>query len=131
MGPRWETCRPSKCAEVGRERASTVLPISARGAFIFGSASVMLISWLSKATISAGVIQWLSGRRAACGSPNGRLNDLQDLDDGRTRQALQAFRPRRVEIINDLMPGRGAIIRVGLRKIAAFRDDDGGIHRVS
>ena len=39
--------------------------------------------------------------------------------------------PGELKSVDELKPGHGAIIREGLRKVAAFRDDDGRIHRVS
>ena len=39
--------------------------------------------------------------------------------------------PGELKSVDDLKAGSGAIIREGLRKIAAFRDDRGSIHRLS
>ena len=39
--------------------------------------------------------------------------------------------PGELKSVDELKPGHGAIIREGLRKVAAFRDDDGRVHRVS
>ena len=39
--------------------------------------------------------------------------------------------PGELGSVEDLKPGRGAIIREGLHKVAAFRDGDGKLHRVS
>jgi glycine/D-amino acid oxidase-like deaminating enzyme/nitrite reductase/ring-hydroxylating ferredoxin subunit len=39
--------------------------------------------------------------------------------------------PGELSSVEELKPGKGAIIREGLRKVAAFRDDCGKIHRVS
>jgi Rieske Fe-S protein len=39
--------------------------------------------------------------------------------------------PGELSSVDELKPGHGAIIREGLRKVAAFRDDDGRVHRVS
>ncbi len=39
--------------------------------------------------------------------------------------------PGELKSVDELKPGKGAIIREGLRKIAAFRTDEGRIHRVS
>jgi glycine/D-amino acid oxidase-like deaminating enzyme/nitrite reductase/ring-hydroxylating ferredoxin subunit len=39
--------------------------------------------------------------------------------------------PGELKSVDELKPGHGAIIREGLRKVAAFRDDDGRLHRVS
>jgi len=39
--------------------------------------------------------------------------------------------PGELRSVNELKPGCGAIIREGLHKVAAFRDDDGTIHRLS
>ena len=39
--------------------------------------------------------------------------------------------PGELNSVEELKPGKGAIIREGLHKIAAFRDDDGKLHRVS
>ena len=39
--------------------------------------------------------------------------------------------PGELKSVDDLKPGKGAIIREGLRKIAAYRDEQGHVHRVS
>jgi Rieske Fe-S protein len=39
--------------------------------------------------------------------------------------------PGELKSIDDLKPGKGAIIREGLRKVAAYRDEQGHVHRVS
>jgi glycine/D-amino acid oxidase-like deaminating enzyme/nitrite reductase/ring-hydroxylating ferredoxin subunit len=39
--------------------------------------------------------------------------------------------PGELKSVDELKPGKGAIVREGLRKIAAFRDDKGQVHRVS
>jgi glycine/D-amino acid oxidase-like deaminating enzyme/nitrite reductase/ring-hydroxylating ferredoxin subunit len=39
--------------------------------------------------------------------------------------------PGELSSVEELKPGKGAIIREGLHKVAAFRDDDGKLHRVS
>ena len=39
--------------------------------------------------------------------------------------------PGELKSVDELKPGHGAIIREGLRKVAAFRDDNGRVHRVS
>jgi glycine/D-amino acid oxidase-like deaminating enzyme/nitrite reductase/ring-hydroxylating ferredoxin subunit len=39
--------------------------------------------------------------------------------------------PGELKSVDELKPGQGAIIREGFRKVAAFRDDDGKVHRVS
>lgn len=39
--------------------------------------------------------------------------------------------PGELKSVEDLKPGQGAIIREGLRKVAAFRDDKGSLHRLS
>jgi Rieske Fe-S protein len=39
--------------------------------------------------------------------------------------------PGELKSVEDLKPGQGAIIREGLRKVAAFRDEKGSLHRLS
>ena len=39
--------------------------------------------------------------------------------------------PGELTSVDELKPGKGAIIREGLHKIAAYRDDDGNLYRVS
>jgi glycine/D-amino acid oxidase-like deaminating enzyme/nitrite reductase/ring-hydroxylating ferredoxin subunit len=39
--------------------------------------------------------------------------------------------PGELKSVDELKPGKGAIVREGLRKVAAFRDDKGQVHRVS
>ena len=39
--------------------------------------------------------------------------------------------PGELKSVDELKPGKGAVVREGLRKIAAFRDDNGRVHRVS
>ena len=39
--------------------------------------------------------------------------------------------PGELKSVDELEPGKGAIIREGLRKIAAYRDDAGKLYRVS
>jgi glycine/D-amino acid oxidase-like deaminating enzyme/nitrite reductase/ring-hydroxylating ferredoxin subunit len=39
--------------------------------------------------------------------------------------------PGELKSVDELKPGQGAIIREGLRKVAAFRDDTGALHRLS
>ncbi len=39
--------------------------------------------------------------------------------------------PGELKSVDELQPGKGAIVREGLRKVAAYRDDDGKVHRVS
>lgn len=39
--------------------------------------------------------------------------------------------PGELGSVEELKPGKGAIIREGLHKVAAFRDDDGKLHRLS
>jgi len=39
--------------------------------------------------------------------------------------------PGELNSTDELEPGKGAIIREGIRKIAAYRDENGRIHRVS
>lgn len=39
--------------------------------------------------------------------------------------------PGELKSVDELQPGKGAIIREGLRKVAAFRDESGKLHRVS
>jgi Rieske Fe-S protein len=39
--------------------------------------------------------------------------------------------PGELKSIEELQPGKGAIVRERLRKVAAYRDDDGRLHRVS
>jgi glycine/D-amino acid oxidase-like deaminating enzyme/nitrite reductase/ring-hydroxylating ferredoxin subunit len=39
--------------------------------------------------------------------------------------------PGELSSIEELQPGQGAIVREGLKKIAAYRDEDGTIHRLS
>jgi Rieske Fe-S protein len=39
--------------------------------------------------------------------------------------------PGELKSVSDLKPGQGAIVREGMSKVAAFRDDAGDIHRVS
>jgi glycine/D-amino acid oxidase-like deaminating enzyme/nitrite reductase/ring-hydroxylating ferredoxin subunit len=39
--------------------------------------------------------------------------------------------PGELSSVEELQPGKGAVIREGLHKIAAFRDEDGKLHRVS
>jgi glycine/D-amino acid oxidase-like deaminating enzyme/nitrite reductase/ring-hydroxylating ferredoxin subunit len=39
--------------------------------------------------------------------------------------------PGELDSVDELKPGQGAIIRDGLRKVAAYRDDSGRLHRVS
>jgi hypothetical protein len=38
--------------------------------------------------------------------------------------------PGELKSVDELKPGKGAIIREGLRKIAAYRDEQGQLHRV-
>jgi glycine/D-amino acid oxidase-like deaminating enzyme/nitrite reductase/ring-hydroxylating ferredoxin subunit len=44
---------------------------------------------------------------------------------------VEYIAPGELKSVDELKPGKGAIIREGLRKIAAFRDDKGQVHRVS
>jgi glycine/D-amino acid oxidase-like deaminating enzyme/nitrite reductase/ring-hydroxylating ferredoxin subunit len=39
--------------------------------------------------------------------------------------------PGELKSVDELKPGKGAVVREGVRKIAAFRDDNGRVHRVS
>ena len=39
--------------------------------------------------------------------------------------------PGELKSVDELKPGKGAVVREGLRKVAAFRDENGRIHRVS
>jgi glycine/D-amino acid oxidase-like deaminating enzyme/nitrite reductase/ring-hydroxylating ferredoxin subunit len=39
--------------------------------------------------------------------------------------------PGELKSVDELKPGQGAVIREGLRKVAAFRDDSGAVHRLS
>ena len=44
---------------------------------------------------------------------------------------VEYIAPGELKSVDELKPGKGAIVREGLRKIAAFRDDKGQVHRVS
>lgn len=50
---------------------------------------------------------------------------------GAVRNFTEYVRPGDVDSVEELKPGQGAVVRQGLHKIAAFRDDDGRLVRRS
>jgi Rieske Fe-S protein len=44
---------------------------------------------------------------------------------------VEYIAPGELKSVDELKLGKGAIVREGLRKVAAFRDDKGQVHRVS